>query len=376
VSARFTIDGSAALEARLATLCGKTANAVASMIPGRLLAGLALGGGYGRGEGGVLRTPEGDLPYNDLEFYVFLNGPALTSERRFRGPLHELGERLTPEAGIEVEFKALGLSKFQRAATTMFYYDLTAGHRLLIGHEGIFEKCPQHRDASRIPLFEATRLLMNRCSGLLFCADRLARPTFAAGEADYCGRNLAKARLAFGDVVLAARGEYHWSCRERHRRLRALGSDAAPNIGRLVEWHEAGVEFKLHPRLSVESREALASQRSELAAAGCDLWLWLESRRLGRRFGDITEYVKTLVDKCPESPAWRNRLVNARAFGWTAAFGPRGSRYPRERLFHALALLLWTPEGQDRTAKLEGELGHRPDDGWTAAYDRLWRRFQ
>ena len=48
--------------------------------------GEGLGGGYGRGEGGVLRSPESgeDQPYNDLEFYVFTRGSALIAERRFR----------------------------------------------------------------------------------------------------------------------------------------------------------------------------------------------------------------------------------------------------------------------------------------------------
>src|SRR5882762_1805177 len=76
-SARFTIDGSEALEAQLANICGEVAARVQSVIPAAKLEAVVLGGGYGRGEGGVLRTVRGDQPYNDIEFYVFLRGSRL-----------------------------------------------------------------------------------------------------------------------------------------------------------------------------------------------------------------------------------------------------------------------------------------------------------
>ncbi|PYL00604.1 MAG: hypothetical protein DME19_04505, partial [Verrucomicrobia bacterium] len=76
--------------------------------------------------------------------------------------------------------------------------------------------------AERIPLCEATRLLMNRCSGLLFARERLECAEFSPVDADFVERNLAKAQLAFGDAVLTAFGRYHWSCLERHKRLKSL----------------------------------------------------------------------------------------------------------------------------------------------------------
>src|SRR5947199_6504474 len=109
----------------------------------------------------------------------------------------------------------------------MFYYDLVSGHRLVHGTDEWLGQCEHHRAAHRIPLHEATRLLMNRCSGLLFAQERLARVPFSAEDADFVGRNLAKAKLAFGDVVLAMRGQYHWSCRERQKRLKKLAAESA-----------------------------------------------------------------------------------------------------------------------------------------------------
>ncbi|HOW63666.1 MAG TPA: hypothetical protein P5186_00130 [Candidatus Paceibacterota bacterium] len=375
---RFTIDGSEALEQLIASTCNRAREGVLSVVPAGKLDGILLGGGYGRGEGGVLRTPEGDKPYNDLEFYVFIRGNALLVERRYRRPLHDLGEHLSPSAGLEVEFKVLTLEKLRRSAPSMFYYDLVAGHRRTYGDDALLDGCEHHRNAEAIPLHEATRLLFNRCSGLLFSLERLRRPRFGADEADFVGRNLAKAQLAFGDVLLAAQGQYHWSCRTRHERLATIhfGEDlawAAPLKGH----HATGVEFKLNPIRSTESRETLASRHAEVSALGRKLWLWLESKRLGRPFASATDYAFSRIDKCPETSAVRNRFVNLRAFG---SPGLVSTRYPRERLFHALALLLWENQPWKEAAllrRIQEELrtGEPEFSGLVWVYQQLWNRF-
>ncbi|MEI7533284.1 MAG: hypothetical protein WCK57_02865 [Verrucomicrobiae bacterium] len=369
---RFTLDGSKALEAHLAQTCEKVLAGVKSLVPAAQLEGIALGGGYGRGEGGVLKTPGGDQPYNDLEFFVFIRGNAILAERKFRHPLHELGESLSPDADLEVEFKVLTLDKLRRSPPNMFYYDLVAGHRWILGDDSLFAGCEQHQDAAKIPLHEATRLLFNRCSGLLYSLERLQRKDFGEAEADFVGRNLAKAKLAFGDVLLAAHGLYHWSCRERHARLAKFEfQDELVWAAQLVAHHAAGVEFKLHPQRSTESREALAARHVELSELGQKLWLWIESKRLGVVFKSSRDYAMSVASKCPETSSLRNRLVNFRAFG---AGGLACHSYPRQRLFHALALLLWD---EYDLGKLRSEL--RTDApgsaGLISAYEQLWRRF-
>lgn len=368
---RFTIDGSDALEAHLAATCEKVLAGIKSLVSAAKLDGIALGGGYGRGEGGVLKTPSGDKPYNDLEFFVFLRGNAILAERKFRHPLHELGESLSPEAGLEVEFKVLTLEKLRRSAPSMFYYDLVAGHRWTLGDESLFTGCEQHCDAAKIPLHEATRLLFNRCSGLLYALEKLRQKDFGEAEADFVGRNLAKAQLAFGDVLLAANGQYHWSCRERQTRLAKLAGWENLPMTKLAWQHGRGVDFKLHPTRSTETRAALAARHAELSALGQQLWLWLESKRLGIKFGSPRDYALSAVNKCPETSSLRNRLVNFRASG---AGGLACGRYPRERLFHALALLLWE---RDTFAQVRSELRSDTTDfaGLVAAYENLWRRF-
>jgi hypothetical protein len=378
---RFTLDGSESLERRLAALCQEIGSGVRMLVPQPALEGLLLGGGYGRGEGGVLRGPTGDLPYNDLEFYVLIRGLAPVVERRYRGPLHELGERLSPAAGLEVEFKVLTRAKLRNSGPSMFYYDLLAGHRWVIGDPPLLAGCEHLLDPQKIPAHEATRLLMNRCSGLLFSRERFARAEFTPEDADFIGRNLAKIRLALGDVWLTAQGRYHWSCRERHQRLSTPGAEAPPAwLESVRREHAAGVEFKLHPLRSNESREILYRQWQQLTELARQVWLWLEARRLGQPFPSTRAYATSPLDLCPETSAGRNRLINARSFGVGALFRPSSSRYPRQRLFRSLAWLLWEPDPTNDPEVIRQvgvELGTSARDlpGLVSAYQRLWHRF-
>jgi hypothetical protein len=86
----FTRDGSPALEALLDQSCSAIGADLREIVPAHLLQALILGGGYGRGEGGVLATPQGDTPYNDLEFFILISGPPRLNERRFHHAIHDL----------------------------------------------------------------------------------------------------------------------------------------------------------------------------------------------------------------------------------------------------------------------------------------------
>jgi hypothetical protein len=378
---RFTRDGDEALERRLANTCEEVCAAIRDLVPASRLEGLLLGGGYGRGEGGVLRQLEGDLPYNDLEFYVFVRGHTFLTEPAFRPRLQELSTRLHPTAAVEVEFKIASLKKLRSSPPSMFSYDLLWGHRWIIGSEELLRGCEHHRDASRIPLAESSRLMMNRCSGLLFSAERLARRAFGPAEADFVGRNLAKAQLGFGDIWLGAHGQYHWSCLERHERLHRFRQFGEPPwMNALRHRHSLGVEFKLHPVRSTESREALLRQHAELTSLAQALWMWLESRRLGARFESPEQYASSPMNKCPETHALKNWLVNMRTFGPAASLRPSGSRYPRERLLNSLCLLLFEPNALEQRhtlravqESLQSTSSKFPE--LVQTYWQLWSRF-
>ena len=383
--ARFTLDGDARLERRLQLLCQNILSSVRALIPDHRLEALVLGGGYGRGEGGVLKTAGADQPYNDLEFYVFTRGSRLLNERRFSAPLNRLAERLSPAAGLHVEFKIDSLRRLRAAPVSMFSYDLVSGHKLLYGGPAIFRGCEHHLNSADIPLEEATRLLFNRCSGLLLVKELLRNENLTLEQQDFCGRNLAKASLALGDAVLAASAQYHWSCLERHNRLRAalpraFGLSSAERGGgewlkRLEVLHAQGVKFKLHPCRTRQGTEQLKARHDELCRLAWQVWLWVEARRLKKSFATPRDYALLPGDKCAGTSPVRNCLLTLRSFGLRSLFDGSAFRYPRDRLLNSLPLLLWEDcPTRETLPRLQKQLHARSGD-WQAlvgAYKILW----
>ena len=341
---RFTLDGSKSLERHLASLCQKALEFVQDCT--RRIDGLLLGGGYGRGEGGVLRAESGDQPYNDLDFYVFMPGTHWLNEKCHGRALHRAGEELTSMAAIEVEFKIESLGRLRRMPISMFSYDLLAGHRWIKGDDSLLRGCEHHLKAENIPLHEGARLLLNRCSGLLFATD-------PGQSTDFIRRNIAKAQLALGDAVLTRYGKYHWSCLERRDRLKTSFIDA-PWWGEVQRLHEIGVEFKLHPYRSSEPREELVRDHQAVSALARQVWLWYESYRLAAPFASVRDYAASPANKCPETRALKNLLINVKEFGRPSL------RYPRERLFNECPVLLWE---------------ERPEPDSIGEYQSVWRRF-
>jgi hypothetical protein len=332
---RFTVDGSNALEEMLAQTCRKAAQSVRRAIPENLLLGVVLGGGYGRGEGGVLRLEGRDYPYNDIEYYVFLASGRRNDCQRYGKELEKAGHQLSQEAGVEVEFKVLTWAQFKHAGPSMFYYDLAHGHKVIYGNLEA-ELSDSHHGRMPLPRSEASRLMLNRCSGLLFSLERLQRPEFTLEESDFVARNIAKLQLAVGDVFLVHHGLYHSMASTRHERLANRWEISAE----WVDAHKLALDFKLHPQRSTETRQELAKRFAAAAKLAQHAWLWSESRRLNRSFASPQDYAFSPCDKCPEQMPLRNLAVNLKVFG-LRSLAMEPWKYPRNRLYNALPLLLW-----------------------------------
>src|SRR5262249_46139172 len=117
-----------------------------------------------------------------------------------------------------------------------------------------------------------------------------------------------------------------------------------PQLDRILKHHATGVKFKLHPERALWPKAEFAALHRELCSLAAELWLWLESRRLNRPFGTLKDYAMDRSRKCLDSSFWRNLLLSIRTFGFKAVLNPDAARYPRERLFNSLPLLLWNGE--------------------------------
>ena len=247
----------------------------AARVPG--LRGVVLGGGYGRGEGGVAVLPDGQRRlYNDLDFYVVVaDGSSAAEMEAVRRALEPIARRWSERLGIDVDFCPPKTPwRIRHDQERLMIQELLHGYFDVAGETGdALFKDVARREASALPWTEAVRLLVNRGAGLL-----LAR---ASDDAQFAVRNVNKCVLGAGDALLIARGAYRWRAEERAAALgRPLYADAVawkfrPRAEGVCDWEEARETWLAAAREVMETgRRTGAARRSLYQAAR-----WIVRRR-------------------------------------------------------------------------------------------------
>jgi len=206
------------------------------------LAEIVLGGGYGRGEGGVRHTPAGDRLYNDLDFFVFSDRANKRERRAIEAALKPISLRWEEKLGVAVDFSPVkNLSSLTKVGSTLMFQELRRGWKPVLG-DGDFEKHFPELDAARLPVSEAVRLLLNRGMGLVFAGEAIRKN----GDADFIMRNLHKSVLGGGDAMLLAAGQYRWRGADRVEAFReyAAVQKLSP---RFADSYAAAFRYKIEP---------------------------------------------------------------------------------------------------------------------------------
>ena len=235
-------------------------------IPG--LAGVVLGGGYGRGEGGAREKLESKVGVgerndrtftlsNDLDFFAITEVGASEGQvvPRIASALEPISQKWTEKLGIDVDFTVRTPWRIRHDERRIMVQELLRGYFDVAGKRGdeLFAAVERH-PAEDIPWGEAARLLMNRGMGLLLAAEKQQsivdsrHPTADSRLSNvhsFVNRNINKCILGAGDARLVARHGYMWRALDRADALGdALYSKAVewkfrPGDGSVCDWDAA-----------------------------------------------------------------------------------------------------------------------------------------
>ena len=218
---------------------------------------LALGGGYGRGEGGVRILPDGrHTPHNDYDLVLIHDSASRPAVTRW---CRRIGQRCTAEFGLHVDITPLAEPALPLLPQSLTWYELGQGHQVWWGDGTVLNTLAARRLVD-VEDWEWGRLLLNRSAGVAFA--RWLRQGFSLtlGATEdptvFATRQIEKAWLALGDVWLADRGQYHDRLAVRRATWRTLAE--APSWA--SRWEQAAA-YKLRPR-----ELPLADLDSELSA--------------------------------------------------------------------------------------------------------------
>lgn len=208
------------------------------------LSGVVLGGGYARGEGGVVVAADSGEPprlSNDLDFYVVTEDGADEADiARIGEMLKPVSAKWTERLGVDVDFcTAKTPWRLRHDQERLMIQELVHGYCDVAGKKGeeLFAHV-ERREPSALPWNEAVRLLVNRGAGLLLAEERGRSRAFVA-------RNINKAVLGAGDARLIASGKYAWRACDRAAALgeglysRAVAWKFRPAPDPVCGWEEA-----------------------------------------------------------------------------------------------------------------------------------------
>ena len=324
--------GSNEFNARMHEVCTRIGDAVKRAVGDNFVA-LLLGGGYGRGEGGVVRVSGMEQPYNDLDFTLIV-------KRKNRVPwdkLNHISEKFEKEIHIDVDFsRPLTLRDVRNWPHWLMWHDLLNGHIVTAGDADVLSANAPVSLKARLRPIEATRLMLNRGAGLLW-ALRVARGTEPEPDNDFIRRNYYKCILAMGDALLIAHGRFATPYRGRDERIFKLEKDfSAIAVFQLGTLYEEALRFKFQPDVLPDSTfsETVLIDLSKRWGA---VFLHVEKVRTGREWFSLTQYVKwgglREIEQHSLKKIARNLVKNRQIGIWSW-------RYPRESLYIQLPVLL------------------------------------
>ena len=248
------------------------------------LVALILGGGYGRGEGGIVVIDGVEHPYNDLDLTFIVKDKGAIDWKVVEGISHKY-ER---EIKIDVDFsRPLTIRDIENWSHTLMWYDLLNGHIILSGPDDILTTHAPETLQQPVPAIEATRLLLNRGAGLLW-GERVLRKVEPPPDKDFVRRNYYKCALAMGDALLIVHKRFATPYRGRDGLLIRLSDDVKEVVAlELTDLYIEALKFKFSPDAKIGVSFSIDDFQG-LAKLWGEVFLHVERLRTGRPFELMT----------------------------------------------------------------------------------------
>ncbi len=374
---KYTVYGGSEIDTLIESHMNKLVSAVLKGGSGTLSA-IVLGGGYGRGEGGVKKIGGKDFLFNDYDLFLISKNLSRKEKAKQNAAFKKVAHNLSSEFGIEVDFSPLkNESELSSLDYEMVWLEAKLGHVVLWGNQNVFDRIPNW-DLKDMPLEEAARLLMNRGMGILLSKGRLGHGDEDAESMEFVERNAWKAIMAAGDTHLILNRAYDSSYRKRLENFKELpsGKDClAPDFG---AFYAKSIGYKLLPPENPPSKQDASSLLAKATEFLLASQIAVASRMAGRKME-----LKDLADCPPNICASKgfkgiakNIVLNAMKFG---PFQTPSSflKHPRGRIFAAIPFFSGAVEFDPlKLSRLLGLRGTETDR--TVLFNalvKLWERF-
>lgn len=391
IGERYTHHASPEADALIHQLVGAVGLCVEKAVPQARYHALVLIGGYGRGEGGVRCEGGVERPNNNLDFLLISRNADAAESMRWQREIESHLDDLQKEFGVSIDFSIVAGDSLRRSSCRIMWYDMRFGHKTVLGNPDFVPSLNRFR-LERVPTWDVHNLLVNRGT-LLVINDCLPSEGDSQETDRIRTRHTIKAVIGYGDALLFAHDQYHWSYAEKQRRMRVLNSvdEAFREIYELAAAHRFRPGNELPEGLS-DDREVrrlcesahLICEAKRLRMADLEWHGYLDKALQSSVWEDPSPrgFARAVRHACrrPSRPAQPNRQA-------PTATGPAATarlRYASrlglralstQRLLGLLFPAVAYPDCPSGFRELAAELLHAPDpslDQLRAAYLRTW----
>lgn len=324
---RFTYSGNSHAEKNIDDAIKKIAGDIASLPEAGKIRAVVLGGGYGRGEGGV--TIDGK-PYNDFDFFVIPN------EKISVNVFAQISQKWHDVLGIDIDFYIADMCEMHRNVSTLMMQELFAGYYVIYGDKKVFSGVPLI-PFGQLPWREGARLLLNRGTGLLLSRRKIQDRV----DQEFIRRNIHKAALGCGDALLIASHDYQQTGMERLIALKNLVPGTA-----LAEFYEQALEYKYHPDpTKADSFEELQKKWDGMRLIFFNTVVLFLKMVYGKGSSSPYHAARHLARYHNESPGviWKNAILSLIYLSRTPGIMFSLREHPRVKLLAMLIKLLEDP---------------------------------
>lgn len=343
---KYTVYGSDALEARIESFLSVIAEKTDEIFDDGDLVALILGGGYGRAEGGVGVQDGKEKLFNDFDLFVIVNEMPSGKKALYSEKLAHLSEQLEGEIEIDVDFGPLKtLKDLRNLEPTLMMYELIQAHIVVLGDKNVLSGIGP-REFEEVPFMEGIRLIMNRSAGLMLSRKAFRKSEINDVDREFISRNICKAIIAMGDVMLMIIGDYNCFYQGRLELVAKHKDEAIFSRIGLSDYYKRAIEYKFRPVDMDLSDESLEEWLEEIIEMAAQVYQVCFDHLAGKAIqSDVSGYLMQ-EDHSWNSPkdAAKNSIRTLREFGVKGMMNKWFMRNPRQRLYSTLPYLLFGNE--------------------------------
>jgi len=289
---RLSFKGSIHFEEKMTHLLTQISVEIENSISANSYNCLLLIGGYGRGEGGVIRIDNIELPHNNLDFLFISKATSQKSENVLLSQVNTIISKYCSQVNIDFDLAIISDLKLKLTDPLVITYDMRFGHKVINGDASILQNM-ENFTLENIPDWDIRNLMVNRGTLLTINDLILAKKHHTMKDIKAVIKHCVKAIIGYGDALLYYNGQYHYSYAEKQRRMREQ-----KNIDEsFKKLYDEAMNFRFEPDYKKYLKQDLLQFQNSVKSTLKDIHLKCESISLKEKNMEWFFYFDTALNQ-------------------------------------------------------------------------------